>query len=161
MDPKTSSGVLGAPAAGGAAALRLRGRESATGARYLEEVAFEVVNASRADVTERAEDLSARGVRRVFGVIAALALVGCGGTAVLITRSPEGGVLGLDGDHDEAMADARRQMSDACGGAYTILGERNTLAAVYRGRTIMEYQIRYACGAQPERPGGGPVPGAH
>lgn len=87
-----------------------------------------------------------------FGAFAAFALAGCGGTAVLIMRSADGGVLGLDGDHDEAMADARRQMSESCGGAYTILGERNTVAAVYRGRTLMEYQIRYVCGAQPDRP---------
>jgi hypothetical protein len=94
-----------------------------------------------------------------FGVLAALTAAsalsasGCGGTAVLIIRAPDGGVLSLDGDHDEAMADARRQMSESCGGAYTILGERNTVAAIYRGRTLMEYQIRYACGAQPDQPG--------
>jgi hypothetical protein len=91
-----------------------------------------------------------------FGVLAALTALssgGCGGTAVLIIRAANGGVLSLDGDHDEAMADARRQMSESCGGAYTILGERNTVAAIYRERTIMEYQIRYVCGAQPDRPG--------
>ena len=49
--------------------IRKAGTDPVTGARYLEEVAFEVVNEqSRADATERAEDLSARGVRRVFAI---------------------------------------------------------------------------------------------
>ncbi len=49
--------------------IRREGIDPATGARYLEEVAFEVVNTQRlSDVTAKAEDLAARGVRRVFAV---------------------------------------------------------------------------------------------
>jgi hypothetical protein len=45
------------------------GDDPATGARYLEEISFEVVNEqSMRDVTEKAEDLILRGVRRVFAV---------------------------------------------------------------------------------------------
>ncbi len=45
------------------------GMDPATDARYLEEISFEVVNEqSMRDVTEKAEDLILRGVRRVFGV---------------------------------------------------------------------------------------------
>jgi hypothetical protein len=79
-----------------------------------------------------------------------LALPGCGGSAVLIARTKNGGVLGLDGHREQAMADARRQMSEYCGGAYTIVGERNAVAGTFRGRVISEYQIRYLCGSHPE-----------
>jgi len=49
--------------------VRKEGIDPATGVRYLEELAFEVVNEqSERDMIERAEDLSARGVRRVFAI---------------------------------------------------------------------------------------------
>jgi hypothetical protein len=45
------------------------GVDPATGDRYLEEIAFEVVSTqSDRDVTEKAEEMSRRGVRRIFGV---------------------------------------------------------------------------------------------
>lgn len=49
--------------------IRKRGDDPGTGARYLEELAFEVVNEQTVkDVTDRAEDLVARGVRRFFAL---------------------------------------------------------------------------------------------
>ena len=49
--------------------IRREGIDPATGQRYLEEMAFEVVNTQRlSEVTAKAEDLAARGVRRVFAV---------------------------------------------------------------------------------------------
>lgn len=49
--------------------IRREGIDPATGQRYLEEIAFEVVNAQRlSEVTAKAEELSARGVRRIFAV---------------------------------------------------------------------------------------------
>lgn len=49
--------------------IRKRGEDQRTGERYLEELSFEVVNEqSLADITERAQDLSARGVRRVIAI---------------------------------------------------------------------------------------------
>ena len=49
--------------------IRKEGVDPATGTRHLEEVAFEIVHTQRkANVSERAELLSARGVRRVFAV---------------------------------------------------------------------------------------------
>lgn len=52
-----------------ATSVRRAGVDPATGQRYLEEMAFEVVNTQRlSDVTAKAEDLTARGVRRVFAV---------------------------------------------------------------------------------------------
>jgi hypothetical protein len=49
--------------------IRRDGTDPRTGTRYLEELAFEVVNEqSPRDIAERAEDLTARGVRRVIAV---------------------------------------------------------------------------------------------
>jgi hypothetical protein len=49
--------------------IRREGVDPATGARYLEELAFEIVNEqSLRDITERAEDLAGRGVRRIIGI---------------------------------------------------------------------------------------------
>jgi hypothetical protein len=93
-----------------------------------------------------------------ISVAAVLVLSGCAGSAVLISRTANGGVVGLDGEREQAMADARREMSEVCGGAYTIVAERTVTAGVFRGRTISEVQIRFACGAQPDRNGAPPVP---
>jgi hypothetical protein len=49
------------------------------------------------------------------------------------------------------MADARRQMSESCAGAYTIVGERDAVAGTFRGRAISEHQVRYVCGAHPDQ----------
>jgi hypothetical protein len=88
-----------------------------------------------------------------LGPVMATVIAGCGGSAVPLVRTPHGGVMGLDGDHDEAMADARRQMSAACGGAYTIVGEREVFEALMHGRVITEIQMTYTCGmARPEPP---------
>lgn len=53
--------------------IRKAGVDPATGARYLEELAFEVVGEqSLKEITERAQDLAGRGVRRVFAVFVKL-----------------------------------------------------------------------------------------
>ncbi len=50
--------------------IRRNGVNAETGERYLEEVAFEVVNTQSAKALRiRAEDLTARGVRRVFAIV--------------------------------------------------------------------------------------------
>jgi hypothetical protein len=49
--------------------VRKAGIDPATGQRYLEELAFEVVHTqSKRDMVERAEELTSRGVRRVIGI---------------------------------------------------------------------------------------------
>jgi hypothetical protein len=46
-----------------------QGTDPTTGARYLEEIAFEVVSTqSEQDVTEKAVEMSHRGVRQIFGI---------------------------------------------------------------------------------------------
>jgi hypothetical protein len=92
-----------------------------------------------------------RPVSSVIAVLLALALPGCGGSAVIIARSAHGGMLGLEGDRTQAMADARRLMSEACSGAYTIVAERNVVAGTYHGRIVSEVQLRYRCG-EPREP---------
>ena len=49
--------------------VRREGTDSATGSRFLEEVCFEVLyTQSMADITDRAQDMIARGVRRIFAI---------------------------------------------------------------------------------------------
>lgn len=51
------------------ACIRKTGTDPATGTRYLEEIAFEVVSTqSEGDAADKAEEMLARGVRRVFGI---------------------------------------------------------------------------------------------
>jgi len=85
-------------------------------------------------------------------VLSALALSGCGGSAVLIRHTARGGTIGLEGDREQAMAEARRQMSEACGGAYTLAAERYVAAGTYHGRALTELQLQYRCGTEPDRP---------
>jgi len=56
--------------------IRRGGTDPSTGGRYLEEVAFEVVNTqSASELRVRAEDVTARGVRRFFGIFVKKGLV--------------------------------------------------------------------------------------
>jgi hypothetical protein len=48
------------------------------------------------------------------------------GHAEMVKRERGGGVLALKGDHDKAMADAKKQMADNCGAGYEIVGEEMT-----------------------------------
>ena len=96
--------------------------------------------------------------------LSALVLAGCGGSAALVARSPDGGVLAIDGDHVQAMADARRQMSEHCGGAYSIVEQRRAVTGTYQDREITEHLVQYVCGAQLDEPAspassGAPSPG--
>lgn len=79
--------------------------------------------------------------------LAAIGLAGCGGSAVLIAQSRSRGLMGLEGDRVQAMADARRQMSEHCGGAYTIVREGTAVTGVHHGEELTEYLVEYACGA--------------
>ncbi len=62
--------------------VRRKGTDPATDARFLEEVCFEVVyTQSKSDITSRAEDVIARGVRRIFAIF--VKGIGSGEKAVL------------------------------------------------------------------------------
>jgi hypothetical protein len=57
--------------------IRRKGLDPQTGVRYLEEISFEIVNEqSLREVTEKAEDLVRRGVRRVFAIFIKKGYVG-------------------------------------------------------------------------------------
>lgn len=57
--------------------IRRKGLDPQTGVRYLEEISFEIVNEqSMRDITEKAEDLIRRGVRRVFAIFTKKGYVG-------------------------------------------------------------------------------------
>lgn len=84
--------------------------------------------------------------------LAALSLAGCSGSAVLVARTRVGGLIGLEGDRVQAMADARRQMSEHCAGAYTIVQQGTAVTGVHRGEQLTEYLVEYACGEEPSAP---------
>ncbi|MBK9265090.1 MAG: hypothetical protein IPM54_35585 [Polyangiaceae bacterium] len=57
--------------------VRRSGNDPATGARYLEELSFEVVNEqSPGRAKQKAEDLAYRGIRRIFGIFVKTGTVG-------------------------------------------------------------------------------------
>lgn len=71
-----------------------KGIDPSTGARWLEELAFEIVaEQSMRDITERAEDLSARGVRRLIAIF-----VKKGEVCEWLPSKGQWRVLGLDSE---------------------------------------------------------------
>jgi hypothetical protein len=73
--------------------VRKEGIDPRTGQRYLEELAFEIVNEqSMRDITEQAEDLTARGVRRLIAIFVDKGEVceWCPSTGDWNTLDPEG-----------------------------------------------------------------------
>ncbi len=76
--------------------VRREGIDPATGRRYLEELAFEVVNTQRlSEVTGKAEELTARGVRRIFAIFTRKGVVS-------EWRDGDWDALGLDAHIDDA-----------------------------------------------------------
>jgi hypothetical protein len=62
----------------------------------------------------------------VVCAVLVLAVAGCfmiQGHAEMVKRDQGGGVLALQGDHDKAMDDAKKQMADNCPSGYQITGE--------------------------------------
>ncbi len=69
--------------------VRRQGIDPSTGDRFLEEVCFEVVyTQSMSDITRRAEDVIACGVRRIFAI--AVKAIGSGDKALLDERATKG-----------------------------------------------------------------------
>jgi hypothetical protein len=64
----------------------------------------------------------------VVCAVLVLGLAGCfmiQGHAEMVKRDQSGGVLALQGDHDKAMEDAKKQMASNCPSGYQITGEEN------------------------------------
>lgn len=74
------------------------------------------------------------------------------GTARAVSKTSAGGVLALDGDREDAMADAAAQMSDACGrDNYRIVSEGEAPASPDQvdgpapAPTSSEWRVSYEC----------------
>ena len=89
-------------------------------------------------------------------LIATLA-AGCGGARV-VSHTPGGGVIALEGDRNAAMEQAGQMMADQCGGAYQIVEEGEDLAVANESAAEEsgdqatddnEWRLRYTCEAEP------------
>ena len=107
--------------------VRRRGIDPKTGDRFLEEVCFEVVyTQSMSDITRRAEDVIACGVRRIFAI--AVKAIGSGDKALLDERATE--VLEWSpGEHRWMPLAPDAHIDDACF-AYPLAVEALVNAAV-------------------------------
>jgi hypothetical protein len=116
---------------------------------------------------------------QVAGVTSVLGLAACGGTFRVVRQTPEGGVVALKGDRDDAHAKAEQFMASQCGGGgYAILeegeaviGETSHATGVYWGAGVStgntsttqktEWRISYRCksaGPAPAPPAGAAPP---
>ena len=107
-----------------------------------------------------------------------LGLAGCfmiQGHAEMVKRDQSGGVLALQGDHDKAMEDAKKQMADNCPSGYQITGEEmakvgektegaedtqfekrgNEKSTESTTSEVKEHRITYQCNAPPTATAGG------
>jgi hypothetical protein len=71
---------------------------------------------------------------------------GCGGARV-ISRTPAGGVLVLEGSRSWSRDIAHRRMVDHCRGPYTIVREGDDAIGA-----VTEFRVHYVCGARPGLP---------
>jgi len=84
---------------------------------------------------------------KLLSLAAALGIAGgCGGARV-ISRTPTGGVLVLEGSHSWARDIAHRRMVDHCRGPYTIVRDGDDAIGA-----VTEFRVHYVCGAVPGLP---------
>lgn len=96
-------------------------------------------------------------LRAALGAVAAIALVAACGTAHIVAKTPVGGTIELEGDHNKAMEQANQEMAEHCGlSNFTVLFEGaepvdtdSTTTSPAAIRTA--YRVRYQCD------GGAPV----
>ncbi len=78
-------------------------------------------------------------VRSMVLSLVGCALVGCAGTARLVTRDAEGGLFALEGEHGAARSDAERQMREHCGaGGYRITADAEYTVAMRQEQEITQ-----------------------
>jgi len=87
------------------------------------------------------------------GLVIALALAACG-TARVVQKTPIGGTIELEGDHNKAMEQANEEMAAHCGfsnftvlfeGAEPLALDNTTATPADSSRTA--YRVRYQCDA--------------
>jgi hypothetical protein len=77
---------------------------------------------------------------------AVLALAACG-TARIVQKTPSGGVIELQGDHNKAMEQANEEMAAACPDFIVVREGLEPLAdASPGGSAASVYRVRYQCG---------------
>lgn len=89
-------------------------------------------------------------LRGLIGTV--LALAACG-TARIVQKTPYGGVIELQGDHNKAMEQANEEMAAACPN-FIVVREGNEPVAATPGATV--YRVHYQCGDG--APAGAPPP---
>ena len=84
--------------------------------------------------------------RGLFGAV--LALAACG-TARIVQKTPYGGVIELQGDHNKAMEQANEQMAAACPDFIVVREGPEPIADTPEGSGTTVYRVRYQCGDGP------------
>lgn len=86
----------------------------------------------------------------------ALAAVAACGTARIVQKTPAGGTIELEGDHNKAMEQANEQMAEHCGYSnFTVLFEgsepldADRPTATPAASTATAYRVRYQCDGGP------------
>jgi|ERR1043166_388318 len=81
-----------------------------------------------------------------------LAATAACGTARIVTKTPVGGTIELEGDHNKAMEQANQEMADHCGlSNFTVLSEgaepvdADNAVATPPETTPTAYRVRYQC----------------
>jgi hypothetical protein len=85
-----------------------------------------------------------------------VALEGGCGTARIVAKTPVGGTIELEGDHNKAMEQANQEMADHCGlSNFTVLSEGaepvdpDGPGAAPPDATRTAYRVRYQCDGGP------------
>ena len=104
----------------------------------------------------------------MLAALTAIATLGACGTARIVAKTPVGGTIELEGDHNKAMEQANQEMADHCGlSNFTVLSEgaepldADNTAATPPEATRTAYRVRYQCdgsvpvGATPPHPPSG------
>jgi hypothetical protein len=81
------------------------------------------------------------------GLIGAVLAIAACGTARIVQKTPSGGVIELQGDHNKAMEQANEEMAAACAD-FIVVGEGlEPRADAPPGATAASvYRVRYQCG---------------
>jgi hypothetical protein len=86
-----------------------------------------------------------------LALVAIAAIAACG-TARIVSKTPVGGTIELEGDHNKAMEQANQEMADHCGlSNFTVLSEgaepadADNAAATPPETTHTAYRVRYQC----------------
>jgi hypothetical protein len=80
-------------------------------------------------------------------------ITGCAGYRV-VHRTPAGGTIALAGDREEALKQARSEMTAHCTGPFTIIEEGEVLGPRPSSalEDAAEWRVTYVCGADPLAP---------